>query len=726
MASILNSATNLLKESAATIADSIGEIASTLGLDFESDTTIKLPLPNVLHDFASYNYIIGLGVLTTYDLHNPDTTYMQNITMPSKEQTILICKTGGADPNNRVKTDYGRYEFFIDNLSIDSAIGLQNVATTNATTMTFTVTEPYSMGLFAMACQTASAKAGHQNWTDAPFLLTLEFRGNDEIGMMLPVRAANRYIPIKIASMDMKVTPGGAVYECSAYAWNDQGLSYKNSALKSDMAIKGSTVQEVLQTGEQSLQAVWNTRLKEFKTLGVVNVPDEVIILFPKDISSAPKSEGGFGGGATLGSASPEQVYEKLGTKLSSVNKTQVQDAEQVNLLGKAYMGYTSEKRPDVPFDKVADAWDEDKKVLIRAKQNSSKPTEGIFKFRQDTDIPNAINQILLSSDFPYGTFDPKALSPEGYRTWWRIDIQVYIKDPTANLDKTGVPPKIIVYRVIPYKSHSSRGIIGVNQTPVGYDKLLKNIVKEFNYTYTGKNIDVLDFNININASFFAMMTADAGRDTQDQKTSENAGQGKPDTDTINIAGAAPQQGTFSQRMEYISNLTGTDRYGGGGNDTTATRAARIYHDAITHGWDMLNIEMKIVGDPYFIAQSGMGNYTSKQTQIANLCTDGSVNWQGAEVVIAVNFRTPIDIQNDTGMYAFNGDMPTSPLMQFTGAFQITTLVSTFKGGKFEQTLSGFRYPMQESSALPVADLSFNLDNLVKKGVGFISDIAGI
>jgi hypothetical protein len=723
MASILNSATTLLKESAAKVADSVGELASSLGLDFQSDPSIRLPLPNVLHDFATYNYILGLGVITAYDLHHPDTTYMQNITKPSNEQTILICKTAGVDPNNRVKTDYGRYDFFIDNLSIDAAIGLHNVSTTNSTTMTFTITEPYSMGLFPMACQVAAAKAGHKNWTDAPFLLTIEFRGNDEIGMMLPVHAADRYIPIKIATVDMKVTHTGAVYECTAYAWNDQGLSYKNSVLKSDMSIKGSTVQEVLQTGEQSLQAVWNRRLQDLKDTGAVAVPDEVIILFPTDISSAKPNENS-GGGATMGSATAEQVYQTLGTTTSTINNTQVQDPAKVNLLGQAYMGFSPEKRPDVPFDRASEVYDTDNNVITRQK-HTYKPTEGIFKFRQDTDIPNTINQVLLSSDYPYGAFDKKSLTPEGYRTWWRIDIQVYIKDPAANLDKTGVPPKIIVYRVIPYKTHSSRGIRGVNQTPVGYDKLLENVVKEYNYIYTGKNTDIINFEFNIKNSFFAMMLADAGKDSMDQKLSINSGQTAPQTDTIALSGSAPREGEVPQRTEYISLKSGTTGYGGSGNDTTATKAARIFHDSITAGWDMFNLEMTIVGDPYFIAQSGMGLYTSKQTQIPNLCVDGSVNWQGAEVVIVVNFRTPIDIQNDTGMYAFNGDMPTSPLMQYSGIFQVTTLVSNFKGGKFEQVLTGFRYRGQESSALPVADQTFNLDNLVKKGLDELSDLWG-
>lgn len=725
MASILNSATTLVSDAVTSVSTSIHDFASSLGLEFDTDPTIKLPLPNVLHDYATYDYIIGIGVLTKEDINFPDKTYMKNISLPKNEATRLICKTAGSDPNNRVKTDYGKYDFFVDNLTIESIIGLQDVSVTNTTLISFTVTEPFSMGLFPMACQTAAGQAGHNNWTDAPFLLTLEFRGNDEIGLMRAIPTANRYIPFKIATIEMKVNHTGATYEVSGYAWNDQGKNVKNSVLTTDISIKGSTIQEVLQSGEQSLQAVWNRRLADLKTTGAVEVADEIIILFPTTIVSDDSSAGNSenSSGATISSTtSAEAIYQKLGTKLSDKNKTQVQDPAKVNIIGKTTMGYGTSKKADAPFAKPNEVYNDKNKVDDPSK-NNPKPTEGILKFRQDTDIPNAINQTILSSDFPYGTFDKTALSPEGYRTWWRIDIQVFLKDAPENKG-TGVRPKIIVYRIIPYKAHASVGMTGVNETPKGYDKMVA--VKEYNYIYTGKNTDVVTFDITMNNSFFAMMVADAGKDNQDIKTAEHAGDEAPKNDTITIPGSAPATATTPQNRAYVGLGSITDLFGGGGNDTTATRAARIFHDAVTRGWDMMNLDMKIIGDPYFIAQSGTGNYTSKQTQFPNLNIDSSVHWQGVEVVANINFRTPIDIQNDTGMYAFNGDMPTSPLMQYSGFFKITTITNTFKGGKFEQSLSGYRYPLQEGSTPSETKGAFNLDNLVKKGVGALSDLLGI
>lgn len=153
------------------IATSVSEFASSIATKFETIGDPQLPIPNQLHDYASYDYILGLGVLTDDDIANPDTTYMTGDTTILK----MICKSASCDPENRVKTDYGKFDFFIDNLNIDSVIGLERGNVTNATNISFTVTEPYSMGIFTMACQQAAWEAGHKNWREAPFLLTMNF-----------------------------------------------------------------------------------------------------------------------------------------------------------------------------------------------------------------------------------------------------------------------------------------------------------------------------------------------------------------------------------------------------------------------------------------------------------------------------------------------------------------------------------------------------------------------
>lgn len=732
-----NAATTLMNSAtSSSVASSISEFASSIATKFSSVGKIQLPLPNVLHDYASYDYILGIAVLTDTDIERPDETYMANRSIltnsKTKEQTMsglnLICKSANADPNNRVKTDYGTFDFFIDNVTIDAVIGHEKGMVTNSTNISFTITEPYSMGIFPMACQEAAWKAGHNNWREAPFLLTIEFRGNDEIGMMLPIPSTNRYIPFRWQNLSMSVNQDGAIYQCATFAWNDQGHSARNATLKSDMSIKGSTVQEVLQTGEKSLQAVWNKRLQQLKEDKVVDVPDEIMILFPTSIASAKSGASSNSennaGATTSGSSDGNSLYKRLGVTTSTINKTQVQDPKDCNLIGKAIIGVGTNKFASAPYGKDNAVYDSDLNVNVRA-NNTPKSTENDFRFRQDTSLPNAINQVLLQSDFPKGAFNPDSLSEEGYLKWWRIDIQVYNVSTDATYASTGRKPKIIVYRVVPYNVHNSSAPMGPNNKAVGFDKLQEKNVKEYNYLYTGKNIDVLSFEIKLENSFAVMMAADAGKRSQDIKEAEENGATKPSANTIALKGITPQKSEAPSTVDYSGLISNTDRHGGGGADTIETRSARLFHDAITRGTDMLMLDMEIVGDPFYIAQSGMGTYTSEQTEYPNLNKDATVNYQNGEVHVVVNFRTPIDSNQATGMYQFAADVPSTPLMQYSGLFRVNQLTSYFKNGSFTQRLHGNRLKQQESSAAESKSSAFSLSHITQDGLSALGKAIG-
>jgi hypothetical protein len=168
--------------------------------------------------------------------------------------------------------------------------------------------------------------------------------------------------------------------------------------------------------------------------------------------------------------------------------------------------------------------------------------------------------------------------------------------------------------------------------------------------------------------------------------------------------------GVTSTTVSYSINRTSTDGQGGGGPDTQATRAARVFHDAITNGTDMLKLRMEILGDPYYIAQSGTGNYTSKPSAFQNLNKDGTINYQNGEVHISVNFRTPIDINQSTGLYNFAGSK-SAPVVQWSGLYRLRQIISDFNGGKFLQTLVGSRVLQQENPTAGTPSSTFTTSN---------------
>ena len=672
--------------------NSISSFLSSIG----NPNNIKLPIPNPLAAYATDGYVLGIGVLTKFDINNPDSTYRAGKRVP------LVAKSANADPSNRIQTPYGKFDFFIDNLVLNSTIGNEKGQNTNVTTLSFDIIEPYSMGLFLIAIQTAAQQAGWDNYRECPFLLTIDFRGNKENGIMEKVPNTSRQIPFTFASYNMTLNQAGAKYICSCNAHNAQALASKTADLKSDTSIKGATVQEVLQTGEKSLQAVVNQRLQQYKKDKIITVPDEVLILFPNEVASesAPQNNTAQTEKSSTATAStkaaPSDIMKKLGVAYSDVNKTLIQPDGQCNAIGRASMGYSIDRKGDTPVSKDNAVYNPKTKVYTRG-DNTSPVNVGNFKFSQNTDIPTAINQVLMASNYANLALDAANLTKTGMRKWWRIDTQVYVLESKANQKQTGKSPRLIVYRVIPYETHASR-LASPNVRAPGFDELKKQAVKHYNYLYTGKNTEVLKFDIEFKASIDALMTADSLKRSQDVVTESQTGANisqEAEKQPLGKGNAPSKQpGAHSSSVSYTTLTTGSDKRGGGPDDY-ASRAAKVFHDAITYGSDMITLNMDIVGDPYYIAQSGQGNYTSKP-ETSNLNKDGSVNWQSGEVDIIVNFRTPIDINQSTGMYDFGGKSKSAPVIGFSGLYYVNGIVSNFRGGKFTQTLNGARRPQQE------------------------------
>ena len=77
--------------------------------------------------------IIGLGILTDDELNDPASSYM-GVSRPR-----LICKSAAMDPNNRVETAYGKFDFFIDDLVLESQIGFQDGENSNVGNFSFKI-----------------------------------------------------------------------------------------------------------------------------------------------------------------------------------------------------------------------------------------------------------------------------------------------------------------------------------------------------------------------------------------------------------------------------------------------------------------------------------------------------------------------------------------------------------------------------------------------------------
>ena len=239
----------------------------------------------------------------------------------------------------------------------------------------------------------------------------------------------------------------------------------------------------------------------------------------------------------------------------------------------------------------------------------------------------------------------------------------------------------------MPYKVHSSK-FAPPTAPAKGVESLEKQCVKEYNYIYTGANKDVLAFDININTAFYTSIA----------KNTDNAGTNKVETsgtaEDVSDPNFKQSDGNTNETDNGISgalpDIENKSDSAGAVPETPEMAVARRFHNAIIDsGSDLVTADMEIWGDPYYIADSGMGNYNSEPLPgTINLNADGSINHQNGEVDVNVNFRTPVDFGKN-GIMTF--PEATIKVNAFSGVYQVVKVTNVFQGGVFKQTLQMVR-----------------------------------
>jgi len=660
-----------------------------------STYTGKLPIPNVLSRFASYNYIIGLSVLTPSELNFPDESYKAGIP-PSLG---YICKSGSIDTANRFNATGGyKLDFFITELIINGQYGWEkNSGNTNTLTVEFTLFEPFSMGQFVTIMQVAAYKGGYSNYNDASYLITIDFRGNTETGSLVNIPNTTKHVPIKITTIDMHMTASGSTYKVKGYISNSEAFLNTYATIKTDVFIKGETVQEILQSGNDSLQNILNRQFKQQqKETGVQ--PDQILILFPDDRASGTSTGLGLGIPKTAKASSQAAIKEKLQVSTSG-DTGNIKQNGAVNAVGKAVMNFDIARNNKV-FPEYIVTWDNDINKTRRA-SNTIDPKKAAFQFAKMVRIEQIINSVIQQSSYPKDAMAPGADDSAGMRAWWRIDTQVFHVPSKANEKSTGFTPKIVVYRIIPYGYHDSK-MLAANAGAPGLPKLEKRVAKRYDYLYTGLNTEVLAFDLNIKNGFISAFAFDQFARNQDAFTKDKTGSvskapeadKKPEEVPVNAGNSTPQagQGQPSQSRSNVAD-TGSAGLSGSPTENEIVVAARLMQKALVEGLDMVNLNLKIVGDPYYIANSGMGNFTIASTA-QNITETGDIDFQSSEVDLLINIKSPTDINQGTGLYDFN---KTQTVNMFKGFYKLQKVVSTFKDGSFTQQLSGYRRQGQDT-----------------------------
>lgn len=691
---------------------------------------VTLPLRNELRIYNSYNYILTLSCLNHAEYNSPATTY--RVTDPVN---VILRSAGGV--KSPVRTAYeqfgGRVEYFIDNLEIDTNItGNRKIKQTNATSISFQVTEPFSVGIFLQSLQVAAINCGFENYLEAPYLLTIDFKGWDDKGNPVTLTKARRLIPLNIASIDFDLSENGSVYNVIATPNNEEALTDQVQTMKADIQLQGRNLWELCQSGASSIMAKFNDREQKRKLKNEVVVPNEYVVLFPKKNNAglaelAEEFERGSSttispSGIAYKSFNAEQrtrIYETisgastdeipadfdpnisllLGTivKRSSIGESIrnfAEDINNVNEIGKAVLVESYLDGNKQPFGKAKFVESDQEGVFQRGKVQIQLDKLALT-FKSRTTILEMLEELVLLSSYgkKIAEEDPDEF---GLINYFKIETNVlYLNSPDQEA-KSGAHPKIFIYKVMPYKAHVSK-FSSPSKAAFGLDKIATQIVKHYHYMYTGFNDDVLDFQLKFDSAFYTSYTSQAANNKASSKTANQdrmAGDFSPPE--VSVAQGAIGAGSRSGKNTMRDDVRATTGATGGGQiETNAITIARDTNDAILNSeTDLVSGTLKIWGDPYYLSDSGMGNYTADINPISiNLTADGTMNYQDSDVHIQIDFRTPLDYGKD-GWMEFN-NLGREGVNSFTGLYQVTVCKNKFEQGVFTQELDLIRIKNQ-------------------------------
>lgn len=603
--------------------------------------------PNILEQFATYNCLFTLSCASPGQLNSQS--------YRSGKLPNVIASSAGRDGGSRVQTAYGAPEYFIDNVSISAV-----VAPTNGTgsgpwsKIEFEVFEPFSMGLFLQSCQAAALNSGYKSYLDnAAYVLRLEFAGWTGPGSSATVGPFNWLV--KLMNANFTVNEAGSTYKVECFPYNHVALSQQMNKVFNDVKLVGKTSNEVLiDHKEFSLVSFLNKREDQLKKDNKKTYVDKYNIEFVGD------NPYGRGPGNDL-----EFKPESQG-------------------------GTEKPKR-------AGDIYDEASGKVIRGKM-SLNPKEKSLQFSQETSLTNIIDQVILSTKEARDRATNEGLiDGQGRVTWWKTDVDVKLLEFDPKLKDFA---KDVTFRVQPYKIHHS-AYLSPEGASKGIGACKSAAEKEYNYIYTGKNTDIIKFNIEIKNMMFTAIDPNKVEDSGGvANNSTNVSVPSQTMTSRQADGAAgPSLGGNAPQGKLDMGSGNLPFKGGSGQTSTEQKIANEFYMAYLNSvGNQINLDLEILGDPFWLPELGYSNFHGGgDSQSAG---NGTMNHEATDIYCVVNFRTPADpdaggasAAGPGGYYFPDGQTPNP----FSGLFKVTKVESKFRGNLFSQSLGGFRIPAQDA-----------------------------
>lgn len=735
----------------------------------ELSTKLAKARTNRLHDYTSSTYRISMYLLSAEDYANlvaKPSTFNPKYALISSGGGFPNAPT--YDYYGTLKT--GRHpdfqeDFFIEQLSMTTVVGLNAKSkASNAIEISFSIIEPYGMTLLDRLLSACSMPpVNSPNYIDQPYLLEVDFLANvDEAGQQIAssyaefaanptgIRIDRKRFAIKLIEMKIKPGPSGTEYKCRAIPYNHVAFQDSIASIPITLNVQADTLGKFFDS-ESEISKIFSTDVAENeerieselkKWAAAIEAdpgltkPTESEIQAQRDkikasltytTDSFPAAYNTYmrsvsGSGKTfayppsliaINIPDPEMKKSRIvdeknndarTTPMTKINEGIVASVTKSNLKdGKTKQGFPISPGTNIVqlIDRVMQNSEyitkqvkEAKEAIARSKEIIANRSNLLRDPSSDAEYKQRLTKELRDAELEMNRYK--------FLNWYKIIPQIFL----LNFDfSRNAYSKQAIYTIQPYKA--------ANAYHPDFDKTRINkskIVRSYNYLYTGLNQDITAIDIDFDSSFYTAITA-----FQDSKTkASSAFNASPDKD--NFATDANGKKANPDRVVDLphsyqsqgANATATGQMNRASNDKSYAVSDISNSIYTSQRGDMLNVSLRIIGDPAFIKQDDIYfNPMSPEYKEFNTMGGGSENtvplnpntgqiiFDQEQVFVQLIIKSAVDIDDETGITnkqikLSNGRMTDST---FSGVYKVLTVKSDFNRGKFEQTLSLVKMP---------------------------------
>ena len=723
------------------------------------------PLTNPLHDYDSYTYGLSLHLITEDQFNsvveNPEQTYIpQNVIVASAQKY-----------NNAFKRNpYFTEDFYFEELKIGTIIGsTAKNRSTNLVECSFTIIEPNGFTFInrlikAVYNAPGDGGVGGKNYLAHPYILQIDFYGYKNAAPFSgdavynpdsdtswrpgsgPIPGLTKVLPIRLTAMKSRVTSRGTEYQIDAVPFNHQAYSQIHVVSPSNIQVKAKTVQDVFGSGAGSPEEVgaWNNYTQRENAASqeqtTVDEFGRVVSTDGRALSDwKSKQRSSSSAFQATGFADAINDYNqslKDRNQLKYPNKVRVVFNDEI---GKAEMFPTSgplSVQQTAPGGNTTADQKSELRQAAGAATNQLDFNGTVMSVPAGTSIEKLIDWAVRNSKYiedqefdptiartPGAAFDPVKLSSQLKipLRWFKIVPKIKII-PDAYDDVRKQYALDITYYVKPWTVNSNYLYAPQGKTP--------GAVKQYDWMYTGQNKDVLDMQIDFDMLYYIQVTAERQKSKATDTTTIGDTQWFYENDgtasTTNASGvnqpSIPQSKLQPMPVAFVGQNIQKQNRPGAQPQGGVTGGDIQQNLNLSSRGDMINLKLQIIGDPQFIKQDDIFSGQSEKNSLASRLTrNGSLIMDDGELYVFVNFQSPIDYDESTGL-AIPGQGPYQ-YSEFSGDYKIIRVDSVFRKGKFEQTLELARLPLTDAMRKVSTHATQRIDNYVGQGLGQLTTL---